>query len=352
MSHVASPPRVEPDDSPDQHQRRFGVKRVLGGAVAGTLLVAAITAGEPQADTATVGGRIAFSRVLPDGGSKPYTVNPDGGEEQAVETPYVNEDFGRAVWSHDGQQLLLSNLLRFDHGELLPFRPATVRPDGSLFNLLELPQFPFDMYCTAWSPDDQRILCAVGGDSAGMWSLGAADGSDPVRITTNPYRLQDNPVGYSPDGSRIAFLRFKPGHAPGRVEGIDEKVALFVINADGTGLRQVTPYGLLLPHELASAAWAPDGAHLLAATRNGRLVEMRANGRGMHRILLDIAPGDYFAFSPSYSADGTRIVFSLAASAAPHVYTADLNGSNVVPVTDGETPELFPSWTGQTVTAN
>ena len=151
---------------------------------------AAATTGS-QVSTEAAGGRIAFSRPLPDGGVETYTVNPDGSGEQLVEIPELNEDWGRAVWSHDGQQLLLSNIVRFDQqGELLPFRPATARPDGSEFNLLELPEFPFDMYCTAWSPDDQQILCGVGGDSPGMWSMSASDGSDRHAAHDQPRRLE------------------------------------------------------------------------------------------------------------------------------------------------------------------
>ena len=263
-------------------------------------------------------------------------MNPDGSGEQLVELPEVNEDWGRAVWSHDGQQLLLSNILRFDQdGELLPFRPATAQPDGSEFNLLELPDFPFDMYCTAWSPDDQQILCGVGGDSPGMWSLSASDGSDAVQLTTNPYGSRDNPVGYSPDGTQIAFLRFR---STGSVE-------LFVANADGTDPRQVTELGALLGHEQASAAWSPDGEHLISATPDGALVEVHADGSGADTIDLDVGTDDYFAFAPSYSPDGSRIVFSLeVAGAAADIYTADLDGSNVVQITDTEVPERFPSW--------
>jgi hypothetical protein len=294
-----------------------------------------------QVPTETTGGRIAFSRPLPDGGIETHTVNPDGSGEQFVDIPELNEDWGRPVWSHDGQQLLLSNMLRFDQdGELLPFRPATAQPDGSEFNLLELPDFPFDMYCSAWSPDDQQILCGVGGDSPGMWSLSASDGSDPVQLTTNPDGLNDQPIGYSPDGTEIAFLRFRP----------DDEGALILVNADGTDPRQVTEFGALLSHELASAAWSPDGAQLISATTSGDLIEIRSDGSGAHTIDLDVGTDDYFAFAPSYSSDGSQIVFSLEVAAAADIYTADRNGSNVVQITDTEVPERFPSWANTTAT--
>jgi Tol biopolymer transport system component len=297
--------------------------------------VGVTVASAPQTSTDLVGGRIAFSRLLPDGGTQPYTVNPDGSDEQLVDVSALNEDWGRAVWSHDGQQLLLSNVLFDQDGEFLGFRPATARPDGSEFNLLELSEFPFDMNCSAWSPDDRRILCAVGGESQGMWSMAAADGGDPVQLTTNPDGLNDQAIGYSPDGTEIAFLRFRP----------DGAVALFLVNADGTEPRQVTEFGELLGHEPASAAWSPDGEHLISATPSGDLVEVRADGSGAETIDLDLDTDDYFAFAPNYSPDGSRIVFSLEVAAAADIYTADGDGSNVTQLTDTDGPERFPSWT-------
>ncbi len=109
----------------------------------------------------------------PDGGVEAYTVNPDGTSEQLVDVPELIEDFGRPVWSHDGQQLLLSHFVRFDQaGELLPFRPATAQPDGSEFNLLESPELPFDglclggvsttrRFCAVWVPDQNLQGCSA-----------------------------------------------------------------------------------------------------------------------------------------------------------------------------------------------
>ncbi len=45
----------------------------------------------------------------------------------------------RRTWSHDGTQLLHSNVLVFDDaGELVAFRPAISAPDGSDYRLLRL----------------------------------------------------------------------------------------------------------------------------------------------------------------------------------------------------------------------
>ena len=123
-------------------------------------------------------GRIAFSKLLPDGGADVFIVNPDGSHVHQVPLRYPAEDFAAPIWSPDGTRLLISHLLRFDSaGELLPFRPAIVRPDGSHFTVLEMPDAPFDMDCTAWLPSGTRILCGFGGDSPGIFSVSTSDGA-------------------------------------------------------------------------------------------------------------------------------------------------------------------------------
>ena len=121
-----------------------------------------------------------------------------------------------------------------------------------------------------------------------------------------------------------------------------------LVNADGTDPRQVTEFGALLGHELASAAWSPDSAQLISATASGDLIEVRSDGSGADTIDLDVGSDDYFAFAPSYSSDGSQIVFSLEVAAAADIYTADHNGSNVVQITDTEVPERFPFWANTT----
>ena len=65
---------------------------------------------------------------------------------------------------------------------------------------------------------------------------------------------------------RIIFRHMLPSFLSHIIATVSLAVpALFIINADGSVLRQVTPFGLLLAHELASAAWEPDGEHLITA---------------------------------------------------------------------------------------
>jgi hypothetical protein len=77
-------------------------------------------------------GRIVFSRPfdgatteLPAGwvASQQFTANPDGSDEQLVNIPEAGEEFGRAVWSPDGQWLLFSNIPLLGDGEGSGFGP-------------------------------------------------------------------------------------------------------------------------------------------------------------------------------------------------------------------------------------
>ncbi|WP_426516851.1 TolB family protein [Diaminobutyricibacter sp. McL0618] len=287
--------------------------------------------------------RIAYTTSIPGGGAHVVVANPDGTGTVQLQLPQVLEDFGRPVWSHDASKLLLSNILRADStGNLLPFRPATVSPDGRHFRLFALPAQPPDMYCSAWTPDDSRFVCAVGGDTPGIFTFRATDGGDPLRLTTNPFANPDTPVGYSPDGNRFAFLRTKPTNVPDTTA-----VALFIARRDGSHPTQVTPYGVLMPDVIQSAAWSPDGRSLLSSTTDGHLVRINAHSYGISQIRLDV-PEPYFASVPSPSPDGRSIVFSLSHGAGPRaadILTARADGSHVnyVTTTD-DVAEWYPEW--------
>src|SRR5207248_10509881 len=133
---------------------------------------------------------------------------------------------------------------------MLPSLPACDSKSGRLrIQASQNDLCAVDMDCGAWA-DQSCILCSFG---TGIFSVRASDGGDPVRLTTNPYAEgggNDLASDISPSGTEFLFLRSKPGASPGPKPFQTQQVALFVENLDGTGLRQITPYGLAAPHEI------------------------------------------------------------------------------------------------------
>jgi Tol biopolymer transport system component len=324
------------------------VKRPIAGVtVAGMILFGLVaTGGLARAVVPGSNGQLAFARQVPTGGANVFTANPDGSGEQQVPLVYSAEDFGVPVWSPDGTKLLISHTLRLDSSGncCLPFRPAIVNPDGSGFTLLTISYGPFDMGCQVWSLDQTRLLCGFGGDQPGVFSVRASDGGDPVRLSTNPFGTadvgaMDVPTDISPDGTRFVFVRFRPG-----AKDAAQKVALFVENVDGSGLRQITPYGFAQAHEIASARWSPDGQEIISETREGLLFMVHPDGSGTRLIRLQTGTNPYYAFEPDWSPDGTRIVFCMSINGQEDVYTAKADGSDLIQVTDTPDFENGPDW--------
>jgi len=320
--------------------RKLTVLALLTGLAAlGTL--PATPAGATSSGT---NDQITFARQMPTGGANVFIANPDGSDAHQVPLVYPAEDFGLPIWSPDRSRLLISHVLRFDaSGNLLPFRPATVNPDGSDFKLLQPPNDPDDGGCFGgWYPDGSRLLCSFGGGQPGVFSIRASDGGDLVRLTSYPSGAScnacDEPTDISPDGRRFVFLRYKNENAG------HQQVALFVEKLDGTGLLQLTPYGLAQPHEIASAQWSPDGRELISETTQGRLFVVRPDGRGITPIHLHTGTTQYFAFEPDWSPDGTRIVFCMYIHGQEDIYTANADGSNLVQVTNTPEIENGPDW--------
>lgn len=313
--------------------RRFNIALL---AVLSALVAAAPAAAAPSY-------RIAFARQVATGGADVFTVRPDGSGERQVPLVYPAEDFGVPRWSPDRRELLITHTLRFDGaGGLLPFRPAIVDLDGSHFRLLPAPGSPSSMDCGGgFYQDAGRLLCSWDEGTPGVVSVRSSDGGDPHRLTTYPFgpcNACDESTDISPDGRQFVFVRF---------EGEDtynEQVALFVANIDGTDPHQITPYGLAQPHEIAAARWSPDGSEIISETTDGRLFMVHPNGRGLHQIDLRVGTSDYYAFEPSFSPDGSRIVFCMFINGQEDVYTANRGGAQVVQLTNTPDFENGPDW--------
>jgi dipeptidyl aminopeptidase/acylaminoacyl peptidase len=173
----------------------------------------------------------------------------------------------------------------------------------------------------AWSPDGRRL--ALEGSSlestTDIWVVGA-DGGGLRDLTPDPTPAiyYDRAPAWSPDGGRIAFSSTRTG--------INR---LWVMNADGAAMRQVmSPQ---LEGTQRAPAWSPDGQLIAFAgatpTASGIGV-VRPDGSGFH---LYPVQGD--AGSPAWLPDG-RLVFSSNWTGNYELYALDLSSGGTTNLTN------------------
>lgn len=159
--------------------------------------------------------------------------------------------------------------------------------------------------CTlAWSSDGRRLLIG----SSEHLSTVAADGSAHTEIV-DEQALSGTPT-WSPDGSHLA-VAFE----------VDGSPRLFVVNADGSGQRDVTPDRATIG-DVGSYAWSPDGREIAfgaaiptAASGATAMLGIVAASGGAVRTVATAAGGLEITqwSSPAFSPDGRSVVYDVSA---------------------------------------
>jgi Tol biopolymer transport system component len=159
-----------------------------------------------------------------------------------------------------------------------------------------------------WSPDG-RTLVYHSKRRGGLW-LVPADGGEPVRLTSFGSR-----PAFSPDGARIAFQSESSPQLSDTAAPSLALSTLWVVEADGEGLRQLTRPGEP-PGGHGAPSWSPDGHRLVfSASRYGsseiwslELPAASEGGDGGEPVALVRSPTT--AYDPAWSPDGRSIFFS------------------------------------------
>ena len=208
----------------------------------------------------------------------------------------------------------------------------TINPDGTgamLFSTLAS--------APAWSPDGARI--AIGKSTfAGTYAdeirVVNPDGTNSVTVASNVFDL-NHKIAWSPNGAKLAY--------------IGTNRAIFIVNADGTGLTKL----LNGPTNINDLAWSPDGSKF-AYSNGADVFLMNADGTAQTNLTngpINIQGEPGACLLPRWSPDGTRLLFSGQANNFRNVFVINADGSGMAPVITLST-SVEPAWSpdGQKIT--
>jgi TolB protein len=234
------------------------------------------------------GSRLAYASSTLEGHLQIAVMKADGTGSKAITkcSRGACTSDGSPAWSPDGA------LIAF--GRLSPdnrFTLYVVRPDGSgLKKLAEGPSVGSEsglaVASPTWSPDSRRIafendsrIDVVGVDGSGAANL-SGDGPG-----------QDFAPAWSPDGRRIAFMSNRDGH-----------FGIYVMTADGSGVRPLTGPAGGPPAEDANPSWSPRGTKLLFSRETGSNRDvwvMNPDGSSQVQLTLSRSTEDEPAWAPA-----------------------------------------------------
>jgi Tol biopolymer transport system component len=192
-----------------------------------------------------------------------------------------------------------------------------------------------------------QIVVALGTATGGEGSAGLVlidpSGRRLATLTTRRAGREDAEPDWSPDGKRLVFTRTSDGR---------RSYHIFVMNADGTSVRQLT-HGIID----VSSAWSPDGRWIVYRS-NYRLRMIHPDGSGGRELPTPAGPTD--VEYPSW-APGGRIAYSnwssipqdwpatckRAGSGCGYVISVSMNGSDRRLVVHGRDARWSPD--GKTI---
>lgn len=175
----------------------------------------------------------------------------------------------------------------------------------------------------AWSPDSTRLAFGVAESGRrSLWTM-TSDGRD-ARCIVTAAEGQHYPR-WSPDGARIVYVRRAA-----------DGVSFQSIRADGSDPRPFLPESAPRP-ELAAIAWAPDGRRVAYASKSGA-------GERSRVVVVDVENGSLLgavarpSHSPCFAPDGARLLYL----AEDQIWLADGNGQNGRAILAATAP-MFPT---------
>lgn len=304
----------------------------------GTSVAQPSASGSPTASVAPtpamtgLTGHIVFTRAGKFYGDETvFVANIDGTDEMRL-TEYGG---GGGPWAlPDGSRITFSI---FPPGGRVT--GVVSRLDGSQRVVLPLPPGTLNVGSGPISPDGALLVREAFDDAhpetSGIY-VSSTTGADLRRVTQEHFIAGD----FSPDGRQLVLFLGPDGSPP-------PAGALWTVNLDGSGLRQLTPLGVQVQC-CFNYRWSPDGSKILFADVDGVLWTIAPDGSQLTQVFKD-ADGRW-AITPTWSPDGSMILFGLDPIANPFAhpvngfYVVRADGSGLTEVLGGDDFKREPVW--------
>jgi Tol biopolymer transport system component len=268
-----------------------------------------------------------------------HLVRVDGSNDHAI-APELPGRTAHPDFSRDGSHLAFDQLT--DPNGSDPDQLYLAAADGTNPKLVApcLQPACLDRWEPAWSPDGRRIVVSTAGgrltaQGPTRFGLAIVDVATQ-RVTTVLDHAstdgQDHFARWSPDGSALVFWREQP-----TADG-SARTAVFSVDASGHNLRQLTPWPMLA----GDPDWAPNGSSIVFSTHpllafdgegESELFLMNPDGTGVRQLTHNGSEGPR-ATQPRWTPDAMAILYTRAAPAGGtrHIYAIRADGSSDGPV--------------------
>jgi tol-pal system beta propeller repeat protein TolB len=176
------------------------------------------------------------------------------------------------------------------------------------------------LYGPELSPNGERVVFA--NSAGGLWVM-KPDGKNPHPISDR----DDIDPTWSPDGRKIAFASSRVGARQ-----------LFVMNADGSNVQQVTD----LNNMGGRSTWSPDGTRLAfyrGPQGDHNIYIINVDGTGLVQLTNG---GDNLG--PSWSPDGNWIAFTSFRDGNNEIYVIHPDGTGLARLTVNSISDWQPRW--------